>query len=41
MNEVQQSVVSYANCIRNELQKSLYQITWPPKTDDLDAQTFS
>ena len=40
MNEVQQSIVSSANCIRNELQKSLYQIPWPPKTDDLDVQTF-
>ena len=40
MNEVQQSIVSSANCIRNELQKSSYQIPWPTKTDDLDAETF-
>ena len=38
MNEVQQSVVSSVNCIRNELQKSSFQI--PPKTGDLDLQTF-
>ena len=30
MNEVQQSIVSSANCIRNELQKSSYQIPWTP-----------
>ena len=41
MNEVLQSIVSFANCIRNELQMSSYQIPWPPKTDDLDVQTFS
>ena len=29
-----------ANCIRNELQNSSYQIPWPPKTEDLDVQTF-
>ena len=40
MNEVQQSIVSSANCIRNKLQKSSYQIPWPTKTDDLDVQTF-
>ena len=40
MNEVQQSVVSSVNCIRNELQKSSFQILWPPKTGDLDLQTF-
>ena len=47
MNEVQQSTVSSANCIRNELQKSSYQIPCPPhaplkkkNTDDLDVQTF-
>ena len=40
MKEVEQSIVSSFNCIRNELQKSSYQIPWPPKTDDLDVQTF-
>ena len=40
MNEVQQSIESFANCIRKELQKSSYQIPWPPKSDDLDVQTF-
>ena len=40
MNKVLQSVVSPANCIRNKLQKSSYQIPWPPKTDDLEVQTF-
>ena len=29
-----------ANCIRNELQNSSYQIPWPSKTEDLDVQTF-
>ena len=41
MNELQQIIVSFFNCIRNELQKSSYQIPWPPKTDDLDVQTFT
>ena len=40
MNDVQQNDVSFAKCIRNKLQKSSYQISWPPKTDDLDVQTF-
>ena len=40
MNDVQQCIVSSANCIRNELQKSSYQIPWPSETDDLDVQTF-
>ena len=40
MNDVQQCIVSSANCIINELQKSSYQIPWPPETDDLDVQTF-
>ena len=31
MNEVQQSIVSSANSIRNELKKSLYQIPWSPQ----------
>lgn len=30
-----------ANCIRNELQNSSYQIPWQPKTEDLDVQTFT
>ena len=46
MNEVQQSVVSSTNCIRNELQKSSYQIPstlkekQTKKNDDLDVKTF-
>ena len=40
MNDVQQNDVSFAKCIRNKLQKSSYHISWQPKTDDLDVQTF-
>ena len=39
-NKVLQSVVSSASCIRNDQQISSNQIHWPPKTGNLDVQTF-